>query len=297
MRVLLLGASGFLGRHVGQALAAEPDIEVVRQVHRPSPDGITLDLLETDDGLTELVARTAPDAVVNCAGTTADGGQLESLNVDLVDRLVRAVRDEAPRARLVHLGSAAEYGPTPRGQPISESTPTRPVSPYGASKLAATDLVRAAVEGGGLDAVALRIFNPIGAGMPAGSLPGNAARLLHKALEEGSTSISLGPLDDWRDFLAANDVGGAVVAALRARDLREPILNIARGEAVQVRELVQRLAAVAGFDGEVREDAPASMRSAAVPWQQADTTLALTMLGWRAQGSLDEALRELWQSI
>jgi len=293
MRVLLLGASGFLGSHVNEALAAEPDLEIVRQVHRQSPDAITLDLLETDDALTDLVARSAPDAVVNCAGTTADGGQLDALNVDLVARLLRAV---TPHARLVHLGSAAEYGPTPPGQPISEETPARPVSPYGASKLAATELVRAAVDGG-MDGVVLRVFNPIGAGMPAGSLPGNAARRIHEAVAEGSSSISLGPLDDWRDFLAASDVGGAVVAVLRAPDLREPIVNIGRGEAVQVRELVRRLAAIAGFDGEVREVAPASARSATVPWQQADTTLARTLLDWQARRPLDEALRELWRSI
>jgi nucleoside-diphosphate-sugar epimerase len=293
MRVLLLGASGFLGSHVNQALAAEPDLEVVRQVHRPSPDAIMLDLLGTDDGLAELLARTAPDAVVNCAGTTADVGKLDALNVELVARLLRAM---APHARLVHLGSAAEYGPTPRGEPISETTPARPVSPYGASKLAATELVRTAVADG-LDGLVLRVFNPIGAGMPAGSLPGNAAQRLHEAIAAGSSSVYLGPLDDWRDFLAASDVGGAVVAALRARDLREPIVNIGRGEAIQVRELVRRLTTIAGFDGEVREDAPASVRSATVPWQQADTTLALTLLGWRAQGSLDEALRQLWRSV
>jgi nucleoside-diphosphate-sugar epimerase len=296
MRVLLLGASGFLGSHLNEALAAKPDLEVVRQVHQPSLDAITLDLLETDDGLPELVARTAPDAVVNCAGTTADSGQLEALNVDLVGRLLRAVRDEAPRARVVHLGSAAEYGPTPQGQPVSETMPARPVSRYGASKLAATELVRTAVEAG-LDGVVLRVFNPIGAGMPAGSLPGNAARRIRRAVAEGSSSVSLGPLDDWRDFLAASDVGGAVVAALQSRDLREPIVNVGRGEAVQVRELVRRLAAIAGFDGEVREDAPASVRSATVPWQQADTALARTLLGWQARRPLDEALRELWRSV
>jgi NDP-hexose 4-ketoreductase len=297
MRVLLLGATGFLGRHVDEALSSEPDFDVVRHVHRPStlPDAISLDLTAADARLVDLVARVAPDAVINCAGTTGDETLLQALNVQLVERLLTALGEAAPHARLVHLGSAAEYGATPPGEPISEDTPARPLSPYGASKLAGTVFVAAAIEGG-LDGVVLRVFNPLGAGMPPNSLAGNAARRLREAMGSGSASISLGPLDDWRDFLAASDVGGAVVAALRATGLGARVVNVGRGEAMQVRELVQRLVAIAGFGGEVREDSAPSARSAAVPWQVADTTLARAVLGWEAGRPVDEALGELWRA-
>jgi nucleoside-diphosphate-sugar epimerase len=296
MRVLLLGATGFLGKHVGEALAAEPDVDLARQVHRTADetDAVALDLAAADDGLVSLIASTIPDAVVNCAGTTRDESQFDALNVQVVARLLSGLQAAAPRARLVHLGSAAEYGATPTGEPISETRAPLPVSSYGASKLAGTMLVTTAIESG-LDALVLRIFNPIGAGMPPGSLPGNTARLLREAIASGSTSISLGPLDDWRDFLAARDVGGAVVAALRLSGRGGSVINIGRGEAIQVRDLVRRLAAIAGFGGEVREDAAASTRSAAVPWQLADTTLARRLLGWEALRPLDEALHELWR--
>jgi nucleoside-diphosphate-sugar epimerase len=299
MRVLLLGASGFLGRHVDAALASDPEIDIVRHVHRASAKApaIPLDLLAADDHLPDLVARATPDAIVNCAGTTGDeAARLQALNVDLVERLLRAVGAMAPHARVVHLGSAAEYGATPPGKPISEATPTRPLSPYGASKLAGTRLVTTAGEHG-LDSVVLRVFNPIGAGMSSGSLPGNAARRLQEAADSGSTSISLGPLDDWRDFLAASDVGGAVVAAVRATRRVAPVLNVGRGEEMQVRELVRLLAAIAGFSGEVREESAPSARSAAVPWQVADTTLARAFLGWEARRTVTDALGELWRSM
>lgn len=297
MRVLLLGATGFLGRHVDEVLSSEPDFDLVRHVHRPSslPNAIPLDLTTADGRLADLVSQAAPDAVINCAGTTGDATRLEALNVQLVERLLKAIGEAAPFARVVHLGSAAEYGATPHGEPISEATPARPLSPYGASKLAGTRLVTAAIEGG-LDGVVLRVFNPVGAGMPPGSLPGNAARRLREAIGSGSASISLGPLDDWRDFLAASDVGGAVTAALRATRLAAPLVNVGRGEAMQVRELVRHLVAIAGFGGDVREDSAPSARSAAVPWQVADTTLARAVLGWEARRPLDEALTELWRA-
>jgi nucleoside-diphosphate-sugar epimerase len=297
MRVLLLGANGFLGKHVDTALTSEPEFDLVRHVHKASDETgeLALDLAAADDRLAYLVARAAPDAVVNCVGTTGDAARLEALNVQLVARLLNSVRASAPNARVVHLGSAAEYGATPPGKPISEATPPRPLSPYGASKLAGTMLVRAAIEGG-LEGVVLRVFNPIGAGMSPGSLAGNAARRLSEAIVHGSTSISLGPLGDWRDFLAASDVGGAVIAAMRAPSGGAPVINIGRGEAIQVRELVRRLAAIAGFDGEVREDSAPSARSAAVPWQLAETTLARTVLGWEARRPVDDALAELWRA-
>lgn len=296
MRVLLLGAGGFLGRHVDAALAGEPEFEVIRHVHRSSTGGaIALDLVADGAGLADLVARSGPEAVVNCAGTTGGEALLEMLNVRLVESLLAAVLARAPLARVVHLGSAAEYGLAPAGEPISETAPTRPLSQYGASKLAGTRLVTRAIDAG-LEGLVLRVFNPIGAGMAAGSLPGNAARRMREALDGGLTSISLGPLDDWRDFLSARDVGDAVVAALRAGGRGAPVVNVGRGEPVQVRELVRRLAKIAGFRGEVHEDRAPSSRSAAVPWQVADVALGRAVLGWEARRSVDEALGELWES-
>ena len=74
-------------------------------------------------------------------------------------------------ARLVHLGSAAEYGRGPGRAPVREDEPARPVGPYGVTKLAGTRLVELA-RTAGLPAVVLRVFNPVG---PGGAGP-HAAR-------------------------------------------------------------------------------------------------------------------------
>lgn len=69
-------------------------------------------------------------------------------------RLVDALVAHAPRARLVLLGSAAEYGVVGHGTPLAEDGPANPVAAYGITKLASTGLVRQAVEDGRLDGLA-----------------------------------------------------------------------------------------------------------------------------------------------
>jgi nucleoside-diphosphate-sugar epimerase len=299
VRLLLLGASGFLGRHVRDAAAVEADTVVVAHAgsrRRPLPgDWVTLDLLEaTSDELRDLLLATRPTVVVNCAGALgADAAQLAALNVDLVGRVLAAVRGATPDARFVQLGSAAEYGRVPRGRTITEDVAARPVGEYGRTKLAATRLVLAAREARA-DAVVLRAFNPIGAGMPPATLPGRAAHLLAQAMDAGLPSIELGPLEAWRDFVDARDVAAAVLAAARARGPLPPVVNVGSGTAVQARTMVHELAAIAGFSGEVIEAGQASPRSIDVPWQRASIDLARRALGWRPRHALHEALERLW---
>lgn len=301
MRVLLLGASGFLGRHVAAAARRDRGIELVAHAGRSSGGRnvapMALDLLEADDAeLRDFLRRAAPDAIVNAVGATGgDRERLEALNVRLVARLLAAQSEAAPEARFVQLGSAAEYGATPQGVPIDEESAARPVSDYGATKLAATELILAARDRA-TDAMVLRVFNPLGGGMAGDTLPGNAARLLRAALLAGDQEIRLGPLDDCRDFIDVHDVADAALLAC-LRPTQWPVLNVGSGEAVLTRDMVLRLAAVAGFEGRVSEDAAGSARSPRVPWQQADIQRAQHDLGWRPRHTLDEALAAVWKGI
>src|SRR3989442_10595861 len=121
-RVLLIGASGFLGTQVAAALVGDPrTAEVVRVGRRYGgiPDGsagsaagIRHDLVrDGEDALVQVLRTVRPDAVVNAAGRLAGSdAELVEANVLSTARLLGAVRTAAPDARLVLLGSAAEYG-------------------------------------------------------------------------------------------------------------------------------------------------------------------------------------------
>ncbi|MFB9992394.1 NAD-dependent epimerase/dehydratase family protein [Deinococcus oregonensis] len=280
--VLLLGASGFLGRHIHAALSGAgigvrgPDLNLAAL----PPSGWDALL----DGM---------GAVINAAGRTTGGlSELTAANIVLPAHAL----DAAQRAgvRLLHLASAAEYGRTTVGHASHETDPVQPLSAYGASKLAATVLIEEAACSGRVNALALRVTNPIGAGMAPSGLPGRAAQELRLAVEEGRESVRFGPLGALRDLIAAHDVARAVLHLLPGAPgaALTGTLNVGSGEAVPVRQIVQTLAALLGFDGDIQEDAPGSPRSGDVPYQRADIT-RLTSSGFVPEWTLEHALNAL----
>jgi nucleoside-diphosphate-sugar epimerase len=288
---LVLGARGFLGRAVAAALAREDGLDLVESDLPGSGSGPAfagLDLAADPDEVAATLAAIRPDVIVNCAGRTAgDEAQLTAANVDTVERLLDGVRRSGLRPRLVHIGSAAEYGVVTPGRPVNERTAAVPVGPYGATKLAATRLMVAARAEGLVQGVVLRVFNAVGPGMPPDSLPGAALRRLVTARDKGQARIEMGPLGAVRDFTDVRDIAAAVVSACSAPTLAVPVVNVGTGRPHTARDLVVAMARQVGFEGGIGERATGSARSGEVPWMVADVSLARRMLGWRASHDLD----------
>jgi len=292
MRILVLGHTGYLGAHVVARLRALPGALVLGG-GRAAAAEVPVDLASVRaERLAKTLAAAAPDTVINCAGATGgDAVTLAEVNARGPAVLCAALREGAPAARLVHLGSAAEYGPGTPDTRVPESAATCPVGPYGATKLAGT----VAVTSSGLDAVVLRVGNPVGPGAPAGGLPGRIAGLLRAAGPDPDAVLRLGDLSAYRDFVDVRDLARAVVLAVTAPGPLPPVLNIGGGRAVQVRDLVRGLADRAGFHGRIEENAAGSARAAEVSWQCSDITAAEQALGWRPAHTLDDALTALWE--
>lgn len=297
MRIMIIGASSFLGGHLlRQASAAGHQVVTGGRSAVPaSASHHRLDLAADGPGrIAEVLGALSPDAVVNCAGATTGRPEvLAAANVTAVHALVTAMYQSRTPARLVQIGSAAEYGPAEPGVPVAEPAPARPASLYGVTKLAGTDLVRLG-RTAGLDAVVLRVFNVVGAGAPEDGLPGRAVVQLRKAMA-GGTDFRLGPLDGVRDFVDARDVADAVLAAAAAPALPHPVVNVGSGQGITSRALVGELLAVSGYEGAVHEDAPGSDRTAALPWMQADISRARQDLGWEPSRGLRASVTDLWE--
>ncbi|MCT2591892.1 NAD-dependent epimerase/dehydratase family protein [Streptomyces sp. N2-109] len=300
MRVLLLGAHGYLGRFVADRLLADPAVQLTA-LGRGDDSDVRFDLSTGSPGaLTRFLNAVHPGVVINCAGATRGGARdLTRHNTVGAATVCEALRRSGCGARLVHLGCAAEYGPSPTGSSTGEDAVPRPGGPYGVSKLAATELVL----GSGLDAVVLRVFSPVGPGTPAGSPLGRLAEAMRRAMQQGDSELKLPGLAVQRDFVDVRDVARAVHAA--SLSAAQGVVNIATGRAVRLRDAASVLARVAGYTGAVHElDTQAAGLSGGPGgypypdgsggWQQADVRTARDRLGWRPRIGLEESLADIW---
>lgn len=305
-RLLVLGSDGFIGRATCRLVDSIPGGEpALRHVHRLGDErrvagaGSTpvhaLDLVQASVAdVSLLLGQTRPDVVVNCVGATAgDAATFLATNVRVVATLLRALADH-PEVHFIQIGSAAEYGLTPVDRAVRESDLPTPINDYGRTKLTATRLVLGAAAQGRVHATVLRVFNPIGRGAPVRTLLGSTVARLEQAIAAGEDHVHFGHLSSSRDYIAVGDVASAIVAAGTSQYSSGALLNIGRGEALQSRKLVTKLAAIAGFSGEIVEDADGSSRSNALSWQQADISASRHRLDWSPTLGLDQALEDLW---
>ncbi|APU42057.1 MULTISPECIES: NAD-dependent epimerase/dehydratase [unclassified Streptomyces] len=330
MRVLLIGANGYLGRYVADRLLADPAVQLTA-LGRGDDADVRFDLATGSPGaLTRFLDAVHPGVVINCAGATRGGArELTRHNTVAVATICESLRRSGCGARLVQLGCAAEYGPSQPGSSTAEDAVPRPGGPYGVSKLAATELVL----GSGLDAVVLRIFSPVGPGTPAGSPLGRLAEAMRRAMQSGDGELKLSGLGVQRDFVDVRDVARAVHAA--SLSAAQGVVNIGTGRAVRLRDAAAVLARVAGYAGALHEidvphggaqqahghpgrpsagltsigsprsEATAEQLAATAPqpypypdgcgaWQQADVRTARDRLGWRPRINLEESLADIW---
>ncbi|MFJ6569152.1 NAD-dependent epimerase/dehydratase family protein [Streptomyces sp. NPDC091292] len=308
LRVVVLGGTGYLGRRIGEAFAA--DGALVHLVSRtPAGDGpadrrsVRMDLLAT--GARELArffGSVRPDVVVNAAGRVWQAGEAEMAagNADLVARVAESLVDLPHPPRLIQLGTVHEYGAGTPGAGTSEEHEPAPVTPYGRTKLLGTRIVLRAAAEDGLDGVVLRLANVIGAGVPAGSLFGKVAAHLGEAaraqhLGEKPDELRLPPLRAHRDVVDARDAVDAVRAAATApaADIGGQVINIARGEAVPMDALIHRMVELSGVDLPVVETVTDQPSGPGAEWQQLDVSRALRLLRWQPRRTLDASLRDL----
>ncbi|MGW8575912.1 NAD-dependent epimerase/dehydratase family protein [Streptomyces niveus] len=318
LRVVVLGGTGYLGRRIGEAFAADgalvhlvsrnpandgPANDVAAKDGGPGPWSVRMDLLTARPReLTEFFGSVRPDVVVNAAGRVwrADEAEMTEGNADLVARVTESLAELPRGPRLIQLGTVHEYGAGTPGAGTSEDQEPAPVTPYGRTKLLGTRIVQRAAAEHGLDGVVLRLANVIGAGAPAGSLFGMVAAHLGEAaraesLGEKPDELRLPPLRAHRDVLDAHDAVDAVRAAATApgADLRGQVVNIGRGEAVPVHTLIHRMVELSGVDLPVVETAADQPVRTDAEWLQLDVSRALRLLGWQPRRTLDASLRDL----
>lgn len=272
-------------------LQAEGD-EIVPFV---SADSARLDLLDRA-AVRACVIESGAEAVYHLAALSNVDRSFQSpdktirVNVEGTVNLLDACR-EAGVARVLLVGSAAEYGDGSGSVDLlAEGSPLRPVSPYGASKVAAEYLGLQAHLCGELGVIMTRSFNHTGPGQSANFVVPALARRIATAERLNQIEIVVGRLDSVREF---NDVRDVVRAYRLLVSLGVPgeVYNVCSGRAYSIQSVADRLLALARVPLRLQQDS-ALVRVVESKRLVGDPGKLKLRTGWEPRFDLDQTLAD-----
>lgn len=283
-RIVITGASGYLGGHLLRALGPRNDVTVLGR-RPPETSGVAFTFVPWDmTSAAEPAWPAKADLVLHLAQEQgrdpARAADTFAVNTWSVARLAQFAARSGART-YVQASTGSVYGFA--DHPFTEDTPPAPPDHYAATKLAAEVVLRR--HPGAFGRVVLRYFMPYGPGQVARMVPG----ILQRVLEGRPVTVNNGVGQPRCNPIYLDDVVEATVRALALPEeatRAAPLVNIAGDEVVTVADLAQRLARLAGKELKVEPN-----HDPAVKDMVADTGRMAKLLGVRPKVGLDEGLR------
>lgn len=303
MRILVTGASGFVGRHFlnEAALGGHETFALdLSPPHDPSPcAGFATANLTDPAALREAVQRFSPDACLHLAGiafvpaANSDPSGIININVMGTTHLLEAFRTTAPNARILVVSSSHVYGQANRPAPITEDDPLAPDTLYSITKAAADSIARFYSRQYGMKVIVARPGNHVGPGQsPSFVIPAFARQV--KAIRQGTPQpIKVGNLESVRDFTDVRDVARAYRLLLE-QGQSGLAYNIASGHQYSIGTILDRLCTLAGIKPEIVQD-PALYRPDGV-CPRLDTHRLTAATGWQPAYTIEKTLADILES-
>jgi UDP-glucose 4-epimerase len=291
VRAVVTGGAGFIGSNLVDALVARGDeVVVVDDLSSGKREFLNTDATFVEGDIRDGIEAASADVVFHLAAQADVMTSVERPDHDAAVNVVGTVQVlEAGRVAPAHVvfssTGGAIYGEC--DGPASESSPRRPVSPYGIAKLCAEEYLGGWNRIHGSHHVVLRFGNVYGPRQDA-SLEGGVVSIFLERMHRGDETVIFGDGLQTRDFVYVGDVVGAMLAAAEASG---GVFNIGTGEETTVRELHRLCAQIAGVDDAPRFEAP---RLGEARRSVLDVSNAAAGLGWRPTTPLGEGLRRTW---
>ena len=293
MRALVTGATGFVGPHLIAHLRASGD-DVVLPGDAEGANG-TFDI--TDRAVVhDVLDAQRPEVVYHLAAWSDVGASWRDpigclrVNVEGTANVLDAARAAGVRRVLV-VGSSEEYGKIDDdGARLREDAPVRPITPYGASKVAASFQAMQAWLGGGLETIRVRAFSHTGAGQTDRFVVPALAHRIVAAERAHAPAISVGARSPVRDLSDVRDIVRAYRLLVERGEPGE-VYNVCRGTGVSIGEIADGLVARAGGASPLTVEVDeALVRPVEVPRLVGDPTKLVDATGWQPEFSLDDTL-------
>jgi UDP-glucose 4-epimerase len=300
VRVLVTGGAGFIGHHLvrrlldegvevsvlddfstGSRARLEPFLDEIALV-----EGSIVDPAALDEAIrsSEVIFHEA--AIPSVARSVADPHTTNTVNVTGTIEVMLAAARHGVR-RVVFASSSSVYG-IPAELPCREGQPTRPESPYGASKAAAESYITALGRLHGVETAILRRFNVFGPAQDPMSQYAAVVPRFVTAILNGERPTIYGRGDISRDFTYVDNVVEAALLAARPSTLPTITCNVACGTRYSLMELLD---AICTAVGRRIEPIIAPARPGDILHSEADISLARHALGYRVAVPFDEGVR------
>lgn len=291
-RVLITGASGFVGPVVARLLAESTGCEVVG-LASTSPAGADRDPFRgfiSQDLVTEPLVSGDFDAVLHLAGLSQVGPSFQypqryiTAHSGMMINVCEPLLAQGSRARIVAVSSGSVYGAS-TGSPLNEQSPLSFDSPYAVSK-GVMESLGAYYRARGLDIVIARPFNHVGAGQREGFIvPDLVAKVRMLGVDE---QLQAGNLDARRDYTDVRDVAAAYAALLSSDSLDHVVYNIASGRSYSGWDVLALAASALGVDTPTA--VPTTSRALDPTTVVGDASRLTRETGWRPRYSLRESI-------
>ncbi len=291
MKALVTGAGGFVGPHLCAHLRAAGD-----EVVDPGNEHAGFDVTNREI-VEDVLKRHRPDVVYHLAARSDVAASWRDptgslrVNVEGTQHVLDGAR-AAGAQRVLVVGSAEEYGRVdPADLPLGEDAPLRPITPYGASKVAASYVALQAWLGAGLETIRVRPFSHTGPGqLDTFLIPALARRIVAAERDAGAT-VTVGALDPIRDVSDVRDVVRAY-RLLITQGVPGEVYNVCSGTGIAVREILDRLMGRARRPVRVEID-PALLRPVEVPVLVGDAAKLRAATGWAPEHAIDATLDDV----
>lgn len=309
-RALVLGGSGFIGAWVARALSARGarvhisarDAAVARRRldRDPTEADIHQVTFERPGSVAALIEDIRPDVVFNLVvhgvdQTERDVSLMTRLNAEVPAEVCAALVSVRPPAswagaRLVHAGSALEYGAAPGH--LSEETVPQPTTDYGRTKLQGTDAVTAAGHSQGLRGVVARLFTVYG--------PGEHPGRLLPSIRDAARGADPLPLTDGlqrRDFTYVGEVVEGLLRLGACTNVPPgAVVNVATGRLVSVREFTEVAARTFGVDSARLQFGALPTRASEMCHDDVDVSRLRELVSWTPTLTITQGLQLSKQS-
>src|SRR5215207_2565556 len=298
---LVTGGAGFIGSHIASALMADgARVRVLDNLatgHRENIDEIGGDVdfihgsVADEDLLgkvlegVELIFHEA--AIPSVPRSVEAPRQTHIASVDGTFSLLLAARDKGVR-RVVYAASSSAYGDQPT-LPKSEQMLPDPLSPYAVAKLVGEYYCQAFTRVYGLETVSLRYFNVFGPRQDPGSQYSGVVSRFISTLLSDERPVIFGDGEQSRDFTYVDNVVAANLSAANATGAVGKVINVANGERITLKELLEELKELTGkrdVTVEYREPRVGDVRHSL-----ADNSMARELLGYELKVGLREGLK------